>query len=186
MASQTDIANWASLKLGAGRINNINTEESEVARVFRSIYTLVLKSLLQNFPWNFCLKRDVLSPETAAPAWGYAYQYILPTDYLMMREIENNPDYIVEGGKILTDEGPTLYIRYHRMITDEALMPPLFVEMFATRLAYESCERVTQSTTKKESLAKEFDFILNDAYRSDSIEGSMEALEESTWLEARV
>lgn len=186
MTSKTEIANWALLKLGAGRISNIDTESDEKARILKSIYEPVRDSLLQKYPWKFCLKRDALTPDTDAPAWGYAYQYTVPSDYLALRSIEDDPEYTLEDGKILTDAGTSLYIRYHRRVTTEASFHPLFVEAFVCKLAWEACERITQSSSKKDDMTKQFSFAINEAFTADAIEASMEELPESSWLEARV
>ena len=186
MASKTEIANWALLKLGCGRVSNIETEANENARILNSIYDNVKNALLQQYPWNFCLERTTLTPASGTPAWGYNYKYHLPSDYLAMREIQYDPDYVIEGQYLLTDCGTELNVRYHKLIDVDAYLPPLFVEALATKLAHQACERITQSTSKKDSLLQDFSLIINSAYVADAIDGSSETLPESSWLEARV
>ena len=83
------------------------------------------------------------------------------------------------------DSSAPLYIRYHSIVTNEGLFPPLFVQAFSTKLAHDSCERITQSTTKKDSLLRLFDLTLNQAYLADAIDGSSDTMEESNWLSSR-
>ena len=67
--------------------------------------------------WNFALKRATLSALATAPAFGYTYQYQLPTDYI--RAVEFNAQaagtsqalFEIEGDKLLTNDA-TAELRY--------------------------------------------------------------------------
>lgn len=186
MASKTDDVNWALDKLGETGINDVDTDSVEKARVMKRLYDPVKASLLQRYPWSFAIKRTSLSPDVTAPDWGYTYQYTLPTDYLAMYELKDDTGYNIESGKILTDEGPVLRIRYIRRATTETFSQPLFSEALATRLAWEACEKITQSTTKKDNLNADFLRIIHEAKSANAIEQPEKYLPESSWLESRV
>jgi hypothetical protein len=185
MASKTAICNRALSKLGQTRVSNIETDETKAAKVIRYMYDILRDAMIAAYPWNFAVKRTQIAAEVDTPAWGYNKQYALPVDFLALLEIRGNPEYRLEGGLILTNEGSPLYIRYIAKITDAALYDPLFIEAFATRMAYEACEEITQSNTKKQLLAQDLEMTLKLAYASDAIQEMPQELEGDTWLLAR-
>jgi hypothetical protein len=185
MASKTAIANRALSKLGETRVSNVDTDNTKPAKVIRFMYDIVRDAMLAAYPWNFAIKRVQIAADASAPAWGYTKQYTLPVDFLALLEIRGNPQYSIEGGKIQTNEGAPIYIRYIAQITDTGLFDALFVEAFATRMAYEGCEEITQSNTKKDLLARDLQGILKEAYASNAIQSQPQELESDTWLLSR-
>jgi len=185
MASKTAIANRALSKLGETRVSNVDTDNTKPAKVIRFMYDIVRDAMLAAYPWNFAIKRVQIAADASAPAWGYTKQYTLPVDFLSLLEIRGNPQYSIEGGKIQTNEGAPIYIRYIAQITDTGLFDALFVEAFATRMAYEGCEEITQSNTKKDLLARDLQGILKEAYASNAIQSQPQELESDTWLLSR-
>lgn len=185
MASKTAIANRALSKLGETRVSNVDTDNTKPAKVIRFMYDIVRDAMLAAYPWNFAIKRVQIAADASAPAWGYTKQYTLPVDFLALLEIRGNPEYSIEGGKIQTNEGAPIYIRYIAQITDTGLFDALFVEAFATRMAYEGCEEITQSNTKKDLLARDLQGILKEAYASNAIQSQPQELESDTWLLSR-
>ena len=185
MASKTAIANRALSKLGEARVSNIDTDNNKPAKVIRFMYDIVRDAMLTAYPWNFAIKRVQIAADADTPAWGYNKQYTLPTDFLALLEIRGNPEYRLEGGFILTNEGAPIYIKYIARIENSGLFDPLFVEAFATRMAFEGCEEITQSNTKKEALLRDYDMIVKQAYASNAIQSQPQELEPDTWLLAR-
>ena len=190
MASKTDIGNRAISKLGEQRVSNIDTVDIKAAKVIRYMWDSIRDLLLASFPWNFAIARTQLAKDAAAPSWGYANRYTLPSDFLALLEIKGNYDYRLEsstsGGRyILTDAGSPIYIRYIRRVTDTGEFDPLFSEAFASRLAYEGCEEITQSNTKKQILAQEYEKNISMAYANDSIQDPPTELQADEWINAR-
>lgn len=185
MASKTDIAVRALSKLGQPRISNIDTTDTKPARVLRGMWDSVRDAMLQAYPWKFAGKRTHISADGSAPDWGYDRQFTLPNDYLSLRAIKDNPEYEIEGGRILTDASAPLYIKYTRRVENTGEYHPLFVEAFAARLAYEACEEITQSNVKKDACLRDLDLAINQAYAIEAIENEAEELPEDEWLTAR-
>ena len=183
MASKTAIANRALSKLGQPRMANIDTDGTKAARVMSEMWDIVRDAMLQAYPWNFAIKRAVLA-QTDAPAWGWDYAYTLPVDCLAVIEIKDDPDYVVEDGKILTDSAE-VYLRYIYRVTDTSKFGALFTQAFGCMLAYEACEELTQSTSKKDALLGECRYFVDLAYTSDAIEQPGDKLPEDDWLTAR-
>lgn len=191
MASKTDIANRALSKLGEGRVSNIDTDDNTAPKVIRFMWDIELDTLLTAYPWNFAVTRTQIAKNATAPSWGYANSYTLPSDFLALLEINQNPDYRLEtdatnGGRlILTDSGSPLKIRYIKRVTDTGEFDPLFVQAFASKLALEGCEEITQSNTKKEILVREYLNNIREAYASDAIQDPPLRLQSDEWLVAR-
>jgi hypothetical protein len=185
MASKTAIANRALSKLGEERISNIDTDNNKPAKVIRFMYDIVRDAMIAAYPWNFAISRVQIAADASAPAWGYNKQYTLPSDFMALLEIRGNPEYRLEGGYILTNNASPIYIRYIARIENSGLFDPLFVEAFATRLAFEGCEEITQSNTKKEALLRDYEMLVKQAYASNAIQSQPQALESDEWLLAR-
>ena len=192
MASDVSIANRALTKLGADRILLL-TDENAAARTINSMFADVRDAEIQRYNWKFSLKRTSLSALADAPAWGYQYQYPLPFDYLGLVQVnevyvrarDKTPAWSVEGGLILTDYEAPLKLRYKARITDPAMFDPLFVEVFACKLAMEACETLTQSGSKLEAATQGYKFALSEAARQDAIENPPDEYPWGSWLESR-
>lgn len=185
MASKTDIANRALSKLGSSRVSNVDTDNNTPAKTISYMWDSVRDAMLTAFPWNFAIKRVQIAADATAPSWGYNNSYTLPSDFLALIEIKDMPDYRIEGGKILTNQRAPLYIKYIYRVEETGLYDSLFNEALATRLAYEACEQITQSNTKKQILAQEFRERISEAYASDSIQDLPVERPDDTWLLAR-
>lgn len=199
MASVTEIANRALSKLGATRILQF-TDATKEAREISANYNLIRDAELRRYRWKFAIRRVSLPALVDAPLFNYAYQYPIPSDYLGLVQV--NDFYIRSGTKdkgpwsieqssdgtqrvILTDLSAPLNVRYQARIENPALYDPLFIEMFACKLAFELCEAITQSNTKKEAASKEYDFALKEAVRCDAIEAPPDELPWGSWLDSR-
>lgn len=190
MASKTEIANRAITKLGEDRVTNVDTENVKSAKTIREMWDIERRALLSAFPWSFAITRVQMAREVSTPAWGYSYQYALPSDFLALIEIYGDPDYSLEsdatgGQRILTDEGGPLYIKYIRDVTNTSEFDPFFVASFASKLALEACETITQSNNKKQVLFDEYRLSLKAAYAGNSIQNKPQGVQDTDWGTAR-
>jgi hypothetical protein len=185
MTSKVDIVNRALDKLGADTIIDL-TQDLENARIMNRAYNLVLRSLLRSYTWNCSLKRVVLSPLSTPPAFGYLYQFQLPSDCLRPLLPKDPSDWRVEGKTILTNGGSTVYLRYIRFLDDPNDMDDCLVEAFACKLAMECAEKVTQSLSKRGEAKDEFREAMAIARRSNAYERVPDEQGESSWLDARL
>lgn len=200
MASSVDIANSALTKLGAKRIMALTDNQKE-AREISAIFELRRDALLRSYNWSFAMKRVALSALSDAPAWGYALQYQLPVDCLRVVQVGdqwdapgiadyiNAPDselYRIEGRTIATDLSAPLPIRYLRLVTNTGEFDAAFNELFACDLAFETCEALTQSNTKKEGLREDKRVALRNAIRSNAIELPPQIIPDSSWVLSRL
>jgi len=199
MASQVDIANMALVKLGQETIVSLSDNNAR-ARTINAIYDIVRQGLLRQFRWGFTKKRAQLASLSSTPAWGYTSEFQLPVDCLQLisiqnQEIDPNVDsynsypqsqYSVEDRKILINETGPIYILYVKDATDSGNFDSAFVKAFADKLAFEACELITQSNTKKESLRADFQMSISLAVRSNAIERPAQMQADTAWTLMRL
>lgn len=198
-ASKVAICNRALTKLGARRILDV-TDEVKEARELNSMWDLVRDAELRRNLWNFAMRRAALPALITTPAWGFAYEYQLPADLVRVVQVHDvyyvagltdyrtmmDVPFQVEGRKVLSDLDAPLKIRYVARVDDTQQWDALFVEAFASRLAYEACEAITQSNTKKEAAYADYQATVRQAKQVDAIENPAEPLPDSSWLLSRI
>jgi hypothetical protein len=165
------------------------------------LYQPVRDAELHRRRWKFSIARAALPALSTAPISGYAYQYQLPVDYLRLVEggdIVATADltdyrggdgaalYSIEGLKLLTHLGAPLDIRYIAKITDVGLFNPSFAEALASRLAYEGCERITQSDSKRQLAMNDYKLAIHEATRANAIEAPPQSMADDSWLVSRL
>ena len=200
MASTVDIANFALNNLGASNITSLD-ENSKAARVVNQRYESVRDAVFRAHPWNCLINRASLAQETTTPAFGYTYQYALPTDPFCLRVLEfsngtlsypqdnitnitGGPVFVIEGRKLLTDEG-TAQIKYIGRVTDTQLYDASLTEALAARLAAEICYAITGSTSMVQIQTSLYEAKVNEARFNDATEGATQRLEASDFIESR-
>jgi hypothetical protein len=183
MTSEVGICNQALVKVGAARITAL-TDDTKQARALNAIYTVKRDVELSANPWSFAIMRAQIPASSTAPAFGWAYAYPLPTDFLAMVEVgQDYTFYDTDTGAlfgietdsngsraVVTDQVSPLDIRYVYRVTNSGLFPALFVEALACRLAAEVSEELTQSASKKEALWGEYKRSVREARRMNAIE----------------
>jgi hypothetical protein len=200
MPSTVDIANYALNNLGASNISSLD-ENSKAARVVNQRYDAVRDAVFRAHPWNCLIERAQLAQDTDTPAFGYAYQYALPTNPYCLRVLEfsngtlsypqdnitNNsggPVFVIEGRKLLTDEA-VARIKYIGRITDPQQYDASLVEALAARLAAEVCYAITGSTSMVQIQTSLYEAKINEARFNDATEGATQRLEASDFIESR-
>lgn len=186
MASVVATCNLALQKLGALRITALD-EDSRNARSCNACYELIRDSRLRKNRWNFAILRTTLAPDATAPAFDFTYAFTLPADCLrLLPPNRNDLDWTIESGKILTNDGNSLEIRYISRVTDPAKFDPCFVELLACDMADHMCEEITQSNTKKAAIKEDRKEAMAEAKRVNSFEQISDEPPEDTWITARL
>lgn len=186
MTSEVDIVNRALDKLGAETIVSL-TQDLENARIMNRAYLIVLDSLLRSHNWNCAIKRQALAPLSTTPVGiDFTYEFQLPSDCLRPIFPNDVTDWTIEGKKLLTNDGDTIYLRYISTLTDPNDMDSCFVDVFASKLAMECAEKCTQSATKRKLAAEEYMEALKVARKSNAFEKLPEDQESSSFLAARL
>ena len=181
--SEVSICNLALTQLGANTIISLS-DDSEVARKCAAVYTRVRDEMLSSHPWNFAVKRDTLAVLDETPKYGYTYAYQLPTDCLRVLETEDDWEYQVEDGKLLTDASGCT-IRYIFRNEDPSDYSPGFVTAFAAAIAKALAFAITESRTISADAAQMAQTALANAKSKDGQEGTPPKMKCSEWLDAR-
>jgi hypothetical protein len=193
MASQVSIVNRALIKLGEQTIL-LMSDNTAQARTMAALFDDTRDAELRAHRWKFAIKRTQLSALADTPTFGYSLQYELPPDYLALVQVgefyvrtglKQRAPWSVEDGRIHTDLAAPLALRYVSRVTDTAKFDALFVEVLACRLAMEACEARTQSDTKFQRVAGQYQQALDTALRVDAIENPPDELPDGSWLQSR-
>lgn len=189
MSSEVDICNRALQKLGASRITSL-TENSVNARACNLCYEHVRDAELRAHSWNFAIKRSQLALDATGPDFGPTNSYTLPADFLRLiapdaEDNLNDLDWLIEGQKILTEDGAPLNIRYIYRVTDPNVFDALFMESLACRMAVEMCEELTQSNTKGQAVREDYKNSIREARKLNSFEQRPAEQQVDTWLTDR-
>lgn len=94
-----------------------------------------------------------------SPAYGFNYRYALPSDYVLMLELDGNESltlaHSIEGGEILTDE-TSLKGRYIYAVTNVALFDQDFIKVLVYKLNAELAFAVTGQTAIADKWEKKY------------------------------
>tara|TARA_R110001583_G_scaffold10107_3_gene47171 strand:+ start:736 stop:1314 length:579 start_codon:yes stop_codon:yes gene_type:complete len=191
MATEVSICSNALRKLGDDPITSL-TEDTERARLCNAFYNTARDSLLRSHPWNFAITRASLTRLSSTPAYGFAYQYALPTDPYCLRVLEMEyQDYIfkienlaTEGRVLLSDED-TAKILYVGRITDTSLFDSLFVDTLTAHLSVKLAYPITNSTSLQLQMHKLYQAKLSEARSVDGQEGFIDDLVSDTFTDFR-
>lgn len=187
--SEVSIANRALQLLGAKRISSLS-QDTPNARSMSTAYAPVRDALLRKYQWNFCVKRASVAADPAEDTYEGLLRYRLPNDYArLLRETrtsfyrESRRDWQIENGFILTKDSAPLEFRYLAKVTDTALFDPLFDELLAAELAFQTVHDVTGSNTKKSDLRVDVASALTDARRANAFENDSDQAPVDSWIQ---
>ena len=142
-----------------------------------------------------------MSKDSSSPTFGYENQFILPTDPFCLRvlefsngtltypmdnmtSIDGSPVFVIEGRKLLTNEG-TVKIKYVGQVTDTTQYDSNLTETLSARLAHEICYAITGSTSLMTQTYQLYQEKLKEARFVDATEGAPQRIEASDFIEAR-
>lgn len=199
MTSKVAIINRALTKLGASRIVAVNDNTKE-AREMAATFDIVRDSELRKNRWSFSIKRAELAADVTAPPFEYSHRFLLPSDYLRglmvgnlwpgldMADYRTGPaglDWSIESGYILYNSAGPLRLRYIARAEDTTTWDSAFVEAFACKLAWETCEAITQSSEKRQLATAEYTSAIFEAKRAGAIELPPQQIADDTWIVSR-
>ena len=182
--SKVQIANLALMHVGEKSITSF-TDGSNAANTINQVYDVVRDAVLTDHPWNFAVKRIIPSLDATAPVYGFTYRFDLPTDYLRLLEIDENPEYKISGLFIECDVNP-IKIKYIAKNDTAIEYDPLFVQALALRLSSTICERLTQSSTLSKELFENYLKAISAAKSVDAQSDYPDNIEADLWLDSRL
>lgn len=175
MSNSLTICSNALMMLGAKPIASFSESEGtgsnlDRAKLCASLYPGLKLAVLRGHFWNATARRVMLSPDATAPAFGYAYRFQLPGDWLRTwgvgdRNTRGKLDYRSEGRFLLSDE-PVLPLLYGADVSEDrwdSLLVDVMTLSMAVRLAYP----ITASTTVEDAKKAELRNLLKEARATD-------------------
>lgn len=195
MADDVTVANLAMNLLGEDdQIRDLGDTGSHAARTMSAVWVPVRRALLRKGKYNFSIWRDELtaqaptSPGYRSPA-PFAARFPLADDCLRFIEIVEPlviaESYVIEGGAILADTAGPVVARCAHDVVDVTMWDDLFVQAFATRLAFQVADRITGDRGRKADAWAAHRKALADAAGVDAQEDPPTATPDSNWVTAR-
>jgi len=184
-ATQVNIVNIALRSIGVTRISSMS-DDVEAQRVMTDLYNHIRDEMLVIHPWNFAIcYSDTLAENATDPNFDYDYSYALPSDCLRVIELEDAADeFKIVAGNLYTDTEDSK-IKYIKQVTTTSSFSKAFVTAFAARLAAEACYSLTESKPLQEKKFEEYNVKLAQAKVADAQEGTLEKIEDSSWIDDR-
>ena len=197
MPSVVDICNEAMDLLGAATIASL-TENSKEARLCNRRYETVRDAVLRAHPWNAAIRRADLARDSSAPAFGFKYQYTLPTDPYCLRVLSfwnSNVDneltpydsqvmFKIEGRKILSNEDACKII-YVARVTDTEQYDALLSSTIAHKLASETAYAITGSNSIAQQMFSLYEARIREARAMDAMEGQPDKIIANDFVNVR-
>lgn len=175
--SEVVVASMAGDLLDEFNISSLD-DNSPLSRFMAREFGPVRDEVLQLYPWHVALKRAALDPLDSEPAFGWDYQYQLPTDCIRLLPLRVDGDHnapeipyeLEDEGRILTNAAGPLYIRYVKKLTNVAKWRPLMIRVLATRLAMYASTRITGKQNYYQKTYAEYQRVFFEATHADSLE----------------
>ena len=195
--SKVDICNLALDKIGQSLVSDIDTPADQDSATLARWYDTTRQNLLRKYVWNFAKTRTVLSRSEIAPAFEYADQYPLPTDFLRLLSIgeyeyDGMTEYDITGdetdGRVIqcnNSNSNALYIRYIRDVENIALFDPLFISVLHLQLALNISYKFNLKISTVKKINEELTLELSKAVSVDGQERPTRRIQNSKFLRAR-
>jgi hypothetical protein len=201
MSSDIQIANRALQKLGSSTQLVSFSDPNAAGRAMSVAYVPVRDAELRRRRWKFSITRANLPQLSTVPINGvYSAQFQLPSNCLRVLEVGNYwpggdtsdyrnrsvAEFTIEGNIILTNIAAPLNLRYIQQITNPGMFDPAFAEAFSARLAWETCEQITQSSDKRKLAENEYKRAILEATQANALESAPEFKADDSWMMARI
>ena len=167
MTDKLSVFNGALFLLGSRRLSSL-TEDREPRRVLDRRWEPVVERCLEDGQWKFATRTvESEASDSVEPPFGYAHAHQRPSDIIKLVGISTNEnfnpplaDYVDEaadGQRYWFAHHNILYVRYTSNGTGYGWnigdWPRSFADYVEAELAFECCERITDSSTKLKELA---------------------------------
>ena len=208
MSDNRKIFNLALAEYGDESVTNPDTDDTVASGRLRDVYEQVFDSVLEQHPWNDAVRRKQIAAEATAPDFGYSTSYLQSTAPYSLRVLSVNnqpslwfsqrsnfpgrgphvpptqPDWIVEGRKILTDFGSPINVVFIARVSEGDLRESV-ASVIALNLAAATAFKATQSQKTADMIRLKADRAIAIAKNIDAQEGGMVNPFRSDFLQAR-
>jgi len=152
-----DCCNLALSRIGFGTLRPITalTDNTEHGAACARVFPMILRMVMEEFPWPFARKSVALAEMTSDPPSGWGYSYAVPADAASVLYVESE-DFVPEwlplndyrnrweihadpdsSGQIIVSDIPDAWAYYIRDVTELQFTPSLFGDLVAWRVAAE-------------------------------------------------
>jgi hypothetical protein len=188
--NKTSIANLALFHVGAGPITSIDDTAVKEARLCKAVFDQLRNEELCRSDWQFAIKLAQLPADSSAPLFGKANAFPVPSDFLRLvrpypEDDSQDLDWVLQEGKIHTDDSAPLEIRYVAAVDDVSRYSPLFVQALALRIAHQLCFQITNSNALKANLTEDYRAAIRSAIATSAIERIALEDAEDPWVTVR-
>jgi hypothetical protein len=141
-------------------------------------YAETRDEVLRSHRWNFATKAESLTENATAPLFGWAHQFLLPSDSLRILEVNGwnlaqRPGYWQIEGRMLLCNDSEADIRYIVRVTDCNLFDSLFVEALSLKLGSKIARAINGSAEMAGALLTEYEKVTGGrARRIDAVEAN--------------
>lgn len=175
MSSKVELCNRALQRIGAARITSLE-DNTESSKACNAIFEMIVEEILSRNDWSSARRRVELAQTLDTPAYGYEYEYQLPTDPRCLRVLSVNAspissvNYRIEGDKLLTDE-TSISITYTAMLDSSGDYGPYVSRAIVGQLAAELCYAFTATQSKVDAMNGYAEKEFMEAAAADAIQG---------------
>ena len=177
---------------------SLETPVSEGEKRCALVYHLLRRKTLRALPWNFAIKRAVLTETLPAPIFGFSHKFALPTDFVRylsrydesgfrLRTVGTESDYELENGFLLLngDTGETVNLRYIYDHEDVPAWDPMFIDLLAYEIAIRIGPNFSISGNELDRLSRERRELRAEAGAIDGQERPPKRIQRSRLIQAR-
>ena len=153
------------------------------------LYPLMLGAELESHAWKFAFSYATVTwTSTLVSDDDTPYVFDYPTDCL--RPIKRDGDLWKSlGRQLLSPDKAAMKILFIRNDVTEDLFPYIFANALAGRIAWEGCEQITQSNTKKKDALEAYSLAISMARKANAILDPVEDTQDDdsafSWLQSR-
>jgi hypothetical protein len=182
--SEVSICNHALSLIGVDPITAL-TDDTKQAGLCNRLYPILRDQVLEARTWTFATGRAKLLPDATPPEWGYAQQFLVPSDWLRTLRVYYNPpvgsndnwvnppEWNKEGRYILANNN-VVYVKYTKQITDTSIFSPSFAVCLAYRLAADMAIPLTENRSLMNDMVSGYSVQLVSAGSIDAAQGIRE------------
>lgn len=189
--SDVTICNMALDMLDEAPIASLD-DNTRAGRLCKRNYALVRDEVTIAHPWGCAVARTALPAMSDAPAFGWAFQYQLPKDCLRIQpltvdgaETSKPVPYIIEGRRILTNQGAPLSLRYIKRLENAAEIDPLLARVIACKLGFYVGRLISGKQSFIQQIGKFYSMALKEAKAINARNGTGIDPLNDAWIDAR-
>jgi hypothetical protein len=199
-ATKLDIYNGALRRIGSRKLASL-AENRKPRRVLDDIWgnsdNVVLRALRKG-DWNFATRTMAMEYLTdVAPAFGFQRAFEKPADFVSLSRFAADENFRLplthsefndEAGYWFSD-ADTIYIAYISSDGsygfDDTLWPEDFKVYLECLMAFDACEQITNSKSKKAMLKTEMSDALTDSKSTDAMSDGVKFPPAGSWIQSR-